>query len=285
MYLADAPLDGTEDLDDETFLFEGKAVGTSPEVDLVLRTDKTVHANAAPWQFQRERTAGAKDGRTAFRRIQSQTSRALDMLLTAYDTKQMDTRTFTEEMRRTMRRAWREAFLCGVRAGGQPSGRGKVTARIEPADEAWLLGAMKHEMGFLNGFVGDVVTGGGRMPYHKRARMYVDAMRSFYDSGRVIAMPATSLFYWTGPNDKRTCPSCAYMFSYQVFSKKTLPTTPRSGLTLCLTNCRDKLLVRQSTPQKVLEVTERGPTRETHIRLLRKIKRDGNLPTPGKGRP
>jgi hypothetical protein len=242
----------------------------------------------APDQFRAERQAGGKASREPFRALQRLTGKALLSLLNAYATKQMDGRTFTLEVQRTMRRAWREAFLCGIRAGGQPAGKGGVMAHLEPADETWLLGAMKHEMGFLNGFIGDVLTDSGRMPYPRRARMYVDALRAFYDSGRVIALPATSLIYWTGPNDHRTCASCAYMFAYQVFTKKTLPTVPRSGLTICLTHCRDKLLIRQASPEKVLEVTQRGPTRGTHIRNLRTIKRTGaplGGPRKGKGKP
>ncbi len=140
-----------------------------------------------------------------------------------------------------------------------------------------MLSAMKHEMLFLNNFIWDIRNGQGKMPYPRRIRMYVDALDSFYESSRIIGLPANSLIYWMGPKDKRTCASCAYLFSHKVFSKKTLPCTPRAGATLCLTNCRDRLLVRIATLEQVIAVNEAGLTRGTHIKNLRKVKRDGHL--------
>jgi hypothetical protein len=203
----------------------------------------------------------------------------LTTAIRAFESERIDGDLFAQAVRQAMRVAWRESFLAGVRAAGHPAvGVSRPgLAKLDPADEKWLEGAMRHEMTFLNRFIRDVRTGEGRMPYPRRARMYVDALQSFFDSGRVIGLPANVLIYWSGPNDKRTCASCAYLFAYHRFTKATLPTAPRSGLTLCLSNCRDKLLVRQEDPAKVVDVTHEGPTRETHIRNLRTIKRQGHL--------
>jgi hypothetical protein len=84
--------------------------------------------------------------------------------------------------------------------------------------------------------------------------------------------------WWKGPHDKKTCESCNYLFEHSPYSKWTLPTTPRSGMTLCLTNCRDRLFVRR-VPPEVAEEDVKGllVRRNRHIRDLRKIKKQGHL--------
>jgi hypothetical protein len=49
------------------------------------------------------------------------------------------------------------------------------------------------------------------------------------------------------------------------------------GLKLHNSNCRDRLLVRIATLEQVIAVNEAGLTRGTHIKNLRKLKRDGHL--------
>jgi hypothetical protein len=68
------------------------------------------------------------------------------------------------------------------------------------------------------------------------------------------------------------------MFEQGPYSKITLPTTPRSGLTICLTNCRDRLWIKRVPPAKAESMfTGALVERQRHIRKLRKIKKEGHL--------
>jgi hypothetical protein len=62
------------------------------------------------------------------------------------------------------------------------------------------------------------------------------------------------------------------LFRNNLYTKKTLPTVPRSGATVCLTNCRDRLLVRRVDSKTALETTYGGKTREQHVGALARIK-------------
>ena len=259
-------------------LFEGKALGTAKEIDLVLLTDPTMLATMDPEGYAKERKSGVTVGKRKLDKVMQDTEAALVELIVQFQAGKLTKKSFRKEAVRVMKQAWRNVFIAGVRASGQPPTKTPgVLAKVSPVDEKWLAGAIKHEMTYLNKFLADIIAGAGTMPYLKRASMYVRALTSFYESARVIGLPANSLIYWKGPNDKRTCPSCSYLFAHNPYTKKTLPTTPRSGLTICLTNCRDRLLIRRVAPEDVLAAQEAGLARGTHIRNLRRIKREGHL--------
>jgi hypothetical protein len=182
-------------------------------------------------------------------------------------------------MTATMKKAWKEVFIAGARASGLGGGQGagKPLVQLTTEDEKWVRSAMTHEMQFLNGMLDAIVDESFVMPLPRRIGMYMDALESFYDSARVIGLPATSAIHWIIPKkDNRVCASCKYLAEHSPYSKRTLPTVPRSGATICLTNCRDRLFVRIVDQAKAQSLHEGSPTRGTHIKQLRRIKRLGH---------
>lgn len=255
-------------------LFEGKAIGTAPELDLVLLDkDRTMDSFLRPEEFANARKKGVTVGKRALKRVQKRVLAELLPLVNAHDAGETWNTDFQRDATRVMKRAWREVFIAGVRSTGITGSQSHAPLEFSKADEKWLKSAMQHEMRFLNGFVAAVTEQTYKMPLERRTKMYVDALESFYDSARVIGMPANSVFRWTGRKDKKVCASCQYLKDHNPYHKKTLPTTPRSGLTICLTNCRDRLLVRVVSSSEAIKVLQAGPTRGEHIKKLRAIKR------------
>lgn len=262
-------------------LFEGKSVGTAKELDLLfLDLDQTIRAKTRPKQFSNERKKGVTVGRRILDRVQQQVERDLLRVMLRHDAGKYESRrAFERDAIAVMKPAWKEVFEAGVRSSGI-KGTGSTTGpvvKLTPEDQKWLRSAMQHEMRFLNGFITAVDEGTWKMPLPKRVRMYARTLEAFYDSARVIGLPATVLIHWTGENDERTCLGCKYLFEHSPYTKKTLPTVPRSGLTPCLSNCRDKLLIRQAESEAVISLTDRSLTRGTHIKNLRRIKARGHL--------
>lgn len=236
-----------------------------------------------PESFAKARKSGAVVGKRAFKVLQARVGKELLREVTRHDKGKTSEEDFVDTVRKLMRKAWKESFLLGVRSAGF-IGRGKGTVgaynfEMTADDERWLRSAMQHEMRFLNKFTRAVTEQTYKMPLPKRVGMYMDALESFYDNARVIGMPATSAFWWIGKKDKRVCASCQYMHQHSPFHKKTLPTVPRSGATICLTNCRDRLLVRVVGSERALEILNGSAyTRAGHVRNLREIKQLGALP-------
>ena len=261
-------------------LCEGKALGTAQEKDLVfLDKDRTMDAVFNPEKYTKEKKVGADVGRKRLRAVQAEVGPVLNRLVRSYQKKKLDEAAFRKAMTTEMKRAWRAVFLAGVRASGiSGQGPGKALAQLTTEDEKWVRSAMQHEMRFLNGMLDAIVDETYVMPLPKRIGMYVDALESFYDSARVIGLPATAAIHWIIPKkDKRVCASCLYLSEHSPYGKRSLPTVPRTGATLCLTNCRDRLFVRIVSQDRAMELHESSPTRGTHIRNLRRIKRIGHL--------
>lgn len=230
-------------------LFEGKYVGKSREVDLVLLDrDRTMDAFLRPEKYAQERKVGVTVGKRRFKDIQERTHTELWNVVRRHDKGLTEDDDFKREATKIMKRAWKESFLAGIRSTGI-AGRGQGLSGVElaPDDEKWLKSAMSHEMRFLNKFVTAISEQSYKMPLDRRTKMYVDALESFYDSARVIGLPATSVLRWTGKKDKKVCASCVYLHKHNPYHKRTLPTVPRAGLTicLCLTDCRVDILTRR----------------------------------------
>lgn len=273
-------------LEERGELFEGKAVGTAKEQDIVfLDKDQTIQQVTDPKGHAKRRKAGVTVGKKKLKAVQA---RVRPAVLHAIDTFLQGDATeaqFRKAMVKVMKPAWRDVFVAGVRSSGIPTSgqqakHAKWKLQLSPSDEKWFKSAIQHEMRFLNGFIKAVIEGTYVMPLERRTDMYVRALESFYDSARVIGLPALASITWRlGKDDDAVCASCRYMAAWSPWSKKLLPTTPRSGMTICLTNCRDRLLVRRVTPEKVQAIEGRHVyKRSGHIRNLREIKRLGELP-------
>jgi hypothetical protein len=273
------------DYGDDLFVWgnldEGKAIGTADVGSLVLKQDMLHPKDVDPEKFKDERKKGLTVGKRKLKQVKDRVEGAMLDLLGQFHSGKINERQFKKAATNNMKTAWRDVFLAGIRAGGTPgegAGKGKTLVKLMPGDEVWLKSAMQHEMRFLNGLVRNIIEDDYTMPLPRRIKMYVNALESFYDSARVIALPFNSLIRWHGPADKKTCPSCQYMFEHSPFTKHILPTTPRSGMTVCLTNCRDRLRVDLVEQQEAIKVTkESAYTRGGHIKNLRKIKRTGKL--------
>ena len=257
-------------LHERGMLTEGKAIGTANLADITMISSQ-VRGDLDT--FAKERKIGQTVGKRILKKTQKNVYKVLVRLITSYQNERIDEKEFRERVVKMMKKAWSDVYLAGVRSSGVEAGKGKDLVFLKYKEDKWLKGAMKHEMQFLNKFIADVVVGGGKMPYPRRAKMYADAFSSFYDSARVIGMPNAVALYWTGKHDDRTCEGCKYLAKHSPFTKYNIPCTPRSGLTSCLTSCRDRLLIRKVPSKKVLELENKGLKKETHIRNLRKLKK------------
>jgi hypothetical protein len=262
---------------------EGKSVGTAAHSDLALAKNLIKNHKAGP-DFAGEVKQGVTVGRKKLAEVEERTLRKLNSLIVNFQAGKTTEESFRSRIVEAMKSAWRDVFLAGIRASGTPGyevGKGKLIIPdvISSVDEGWLKSAMSHEMQFLNNFLDSVVEGKGTMPALKRARMYVDALESFYNSARVIGLPGSNVaIHWVGPEDKAKCAGCRYLAEHSPFTKLNLPTVPRAGLTACLTNCRDRLLVRRVPESEVKTITEEHKySRDAHIRNLRNLKRTGKL--------
>lgn len=262
-----------------TMLSEGKAIGTARRADLVLlnHLHHAKHIDEVP----DARKIGQTVGRRKLIEVQSRVRQKLGKLVTYYLNGDIPEKELRFNSMNLMRQAWSDVFLAGLRGGGivgTGSGGNKPMVQLGEGDDKWLNGAIKHEAGFLKGFLDDLVAGKYSMDPIRRAGMYADSLSSFYESARVIGMPAASLIHWVGPDDNRTCAGCRYLFEHSPYTKFILPCSPRSGACSCLVRCRDRLFIRLATTDEALAVLSGHKySRGQHVANLEKLKSQGHL--------
>ena len=257
----------------EGLLTEGKAIGSVDADKTTFRARLSKIVSLDPVEYAKKAKGGQAYGRKRMNEIQTTVRTTVFGALGLLKSKKITESDFRKRVAKTLKVAWRDSFLAGVRAAGVPGSSvegGKF--KFESVDGAWLKTAMTHEMRYLNKFLDAIIEDTGTMPVSRRLGMYVDSLSSFYDSARVIGLPTNVLLYWTGPGDKATCPGCTYMFENSPFTKHTLPTTPRAGATACLSNCRDRLLVRRTTLEEVQSTDAESLGRDQHLSALQRLK-------------
>jgi hypothetical protein len=257
---------------------EGKALATVAQQDLMLLQNVGKLRTFDAIEVGHDRKVGVTVGRRKLRKVQEETRTDIARFIHQFYRHKLTESQFRKKVRNRMKESWRDVFLAGLRAGGATgTGQGAKAPMVilGPGDDKWLKTAMTHETRYLNGFLTAVVEESGTMSLDRRLGMYIDTMESFFDSARVIALPAQSLIYWVGPGDKRTCPGCRYMFERGPFTKFNLPTTPRAGVTACISNCRDRLFVRSAPLKEITERESEMPDRDAMLARLKRIKLAG----------
>ena len=142
---------------------------------------------------------------------------------------------YLDLQRDTIDKHFREAYLEG-KLYSQSTEQG-----LSDYDNHMLSQIVAREMKFMSKFTDDVISGGGSMDYFKRLNMYVDSLVALFTAGKMAFIPEDSLIYWIlGATDKH-CEQCVSISARSPYRKRTLPTVPKAGDTVCLSNCKCSL--------------------------------------------
>jgi hypothetical protein len=183
---------------------------------------------------------------------------------------------------------WREAYERVREVGRRASGLDKlpVTKEVLREEEEWFRSYVREELRLWHVFLEEIREGrvGGVDEFlagqpqgrlYQRFEAYLRALRAMYEASRVYALPRDVLVYWMGPkrDDPSICEGCVYMMERSPFPKDKLPAVPRDGSTVCLTNCRHRVVLRVA--RSLNEVQRRRsalPAREEMVRDLERIR-------------
>lgn len=256
------------------WLFEGKSLGSVSASDLALA--KAVYTSQKPLaSMAHHRTVSLTTARANLARRVEKLSDGMQAALALFTQPKakMTAKAFKQQMREQQQDAMKFAFEQGLYAAGR-----RLTRTLAHGDSKYLDSAMKEEMGYFEKFLDAVVSDSGTMPYDRRLRMYQDTLEAFFQSGRVLGMPDNTVIRWVGPVDGRKCKSCTYLVNNGPYTKQTLPTVPRAGMTLCRSNCRDRLLVSvvpYGEWQQIAGTQDQAAIRKKHYAALTRILRGG----------
>lgn len=149
------------------------------------------------------------------------------------------------------RKEFKKMYYKAFELGAESTGLNLDYFKLPDEDYRWLDKIRKAEYKYLEKFIDDVVNQRGKMDYHARMDMYVDAIDGVFDAGRVDAMPSAGTKIWWRLSPAEHCSDCLDLAGRSPYTPETLPTTPRSGDTKCLSNCKCTLRITYKTPDYV----------------------------------
>jgi hypothetical protein len=178
---------------------------------------------------------------------------------------------FESRARILLRDAHERAFKLGLNAAGLVNPKKLIDD--QPTLQKRIESAVETEMDFFEKMLDQMREGSLRGAPAGRAQRYVEAVYSSFNQGRVMGMPNVSLFHWHLEFEE-PCNDCKLIERFSPFTRETLPTVPRAGMTRCLNNCYCTLEVEPVTEQRVARTRRRHISRKELIsRIGRQQKR------------
>jgi hypothetical protein len=155
-------------------------------------------------------------------------------VLHSYQRKEITADVMETMWRSEIKDGWERAYKFGVGSVGNPFG-------VWDEDRSWLKGAEAEEFGYLGKFVNAIRKDELVMDIERRLQMYAKTLDGVYHHGQVDGSPEYVKIYWVLGNSCKHCSDCLKFAAGSPYNKKTLPTTPRSGDSRCLSNCNCSL--------------------------------------------
>lgn len=252
-------------------LLEGKRLGEA--ANDIVRDIVLAHATTKGASFISSRSKAQSAARKQLEKLLQKTYATHIAQIANYKKqKRGDFKKFSTSFKKTLKAAYYDAYRLGIKSNGADA---LLTAGgsplILPKDKAWIEATFRQETLYLDRFLKDIQNDHQPKRWPHRTGMYVAAIGSVYYTGRIAGTPPNYAFFWVAKIDNRICPQCKYMAVHSPYIKTTIPITPASGYTRCLSNCRCGVAVRQVS-REYYEKISRGPTRDQHLRALKRAR-------------
>jgi hypothetical protein len=248
-------------------MVEGKSLSSMKSTDEVRQAmiDLGFRLNQDDWKSGRKiQTTKSSQG---FKDLYDRLTGAVKRYSGALNDKSMSTYRVRLAVGALLRDAYSNAYKLGIRGSGPGLER-----PLSKEDELFIASAYREEMKYFNAFMKDVRTGDYNGDLQRRLQAYVETLKHIYYAGRVMGTPYGWVIDWISPLDRATCGGCRFLSSKSPYTRETIPCTPRSGQTVCLNNCRCRLLMRQVTDVQYEAVNQKHRSKQWYTKELLRIK-------------
>jgi len=216
----------------------GSRRATSDEKNVIAAFTRALKPGADRKAFDRNKTRWVREKV----RIKSEFGGVVNKLATGDITKNQ----FINQSRKIFKQGYETAYRLGTNASGL-----EHLDELPKVDLKWLERARSHEYQYLDQFADDIVAQRGMMDYQSRSEMYVDSMDSMFEAGRVDGYPDEHTWVYWEINPAEHCGDCISLAIDSPYRPNELPTTPRAGDTMCLSNCQCNLRLRYEKPDQI----------------------------------
>lgn len=149
---------------------------------------------------------------------------------------------------------------------------------ISASEQKWVESAMRQEMGYFAGLLGDLKSGKPLSSMAGRVQMYGSGLKALYAAGQVSGMGSDSVVDWVVDPAAEHCEDCVFLAKNGPYTPDTLPTTPGAGLCRCLSSCKCKLRFRVVGEQTVQKVKTASRPKTLMLRSIQKAQKSRSKP-------
>ena len=164
-----------------------------------------------------------------------------------------------------------KAFQLGTKSAGIVKPNGSAYD-LTTQEKSWLASYLKEELKFFNSMLKDVSTGQSDRKTAARIKSYATAIKSVFESGRVLSVGPDVIIEWVLESDN-PCPDCKILHRYSPYTVDTLPATPKAGKTRCLANCYCSLKITKTTKSEVAKVKKKSKKATWVLSKIRQAQR------------
>lgn len=202
-------------------------------------------------------------------RLEKRMNALLKKLRHADPSKRMTKTQFKKQMKAALGMAYLDAYKLGTRASGLGRANVGLEDHVGVDEKKWVDNVLKQESKHFNKFLQSMITGESNKKARMRIRNYSNAVRSVFESSRILQLPEGSIIHWVLQSDV-PCRECKLLHSMSPFTKETLPTTPKAGSTRCLSYCYCKLrVVKPKNRAQFLAVQRKHKSAANVLKKLR----------------
>lgn len=258
------------DLNEEA-LYEAKWIGSLKTTTFKKDVLGILHGTSAFWKPRRALTA--KERRKLARKLKK-AEREINSTIRRFQGGTVNSRLLYSKTKKILKDAYTEAYQRGLNASGLKDAMQMSGQYMAEEDKRFVNSAYKQEMGYWNTFLGEVVRGKDAektIRTKERVHRYIQSLGSMFDAARVVSLPPNVVIHWL-LEDRNACPDCQTIHAASPFTKRTLVSQPKGGLTRCLDNCRCRLKFVTAKDANAIERIEKR--HKTPARLIRKIQAD-----------
>jgi len=259
-------------LDELTRLHEAKAVTTiKPGGGGIGRKRREVKLRQQSSTFARSQKAHARAASKSLDKTVDEFGDFIVKLIGQYQSNKIAYRRMLTRAQIAFKGQVEQVFKLGMKSVGLVKPTGSLYD-LTDNEKKWIRSYVLEEFGYFRKFLDDVKRGATQKVIKRRAFLYASALRSVYESARVLSVGSDVLITWTLESDD-PCPDCRELARHNPYTTQNLPTTPKAGTTRCLSNCYCTLRIDKATPAKVAANNKRHVKKDY---LLRKIKASRN---------
>lgn len=180
---------------------------------------------------------------------------------------------YRDSAKKILKDYYTKAYLLGIKSSGVRKGAmPEKDYRLSQEDQNWINSAYRQELRFFNKAISVIADQESEDYTRRRVKAYSDSLTYVFEGAKVRYSPSNSIIYWR-LGEAEHCPSCIYLQSLSPYTRETLPTTPKAGMTLCLHNCKCKLVVQNVSSDRYERVRSSNKSPKTVHRELLRIKR------------